>query len=59
MEKLKFFLFGVKKEAERVRWPNKKSMVKYTAAVLAFCFFFGAFFFAINFVVVFIKDVFR
>ncbi|MDD2202813.1 MAG: preprotein translocase subunit SecE [Bacilli bacterium] len=59
MEKLKFFLYGVKKEVGRVRWPNKKDMVKYTIAVLTSGFFFGIFFFVINFIVVVIKDVFR
>jgi preprotein translocase SecE subunit len=59
MGKFKLFLHGVKKEAERVRWPDKKSMVKYTSAVLAFCIFFGAFFYVINLIVVLVKDVFK
>ncbi|HHT37938.1 MAG TPA: preprotein translocase subunit SecE [Mollicutes bacterium] len=59
MDKIKSFFHGVKKEIERVRWPNKKSMVKDSIAVLLFCFFLGIFFFVINFVVVFVKDVLR
>jgi len=57
MEKIKSFFHGVKKEVERVRWPNRKSMVKYSAAVLTFCLFFGAFFYVINVIVVLLKDV--
>lgn len=57
MKKIKSFFHGVKKEVERVRWPNKKDMFKYSAAVLSFCLFFGAFFYLINVVVVIVKDV--
>jgi preprotein translocase SecE subunit len=57
MEKIKTFFHGVKKETERVRWPNKKNMVKYSTAVLTFCFFFGAFFYVINVLVILVRDV--
>jgi preprotein translocase SecE subunit len=57
MEKIKSFFHGVSKEIERVRWPNKKSMIKYSAAVLSFCLFFGLFFYLVNFIVVIVKDV--
>lgn len=35
MQKIKNFFAGVKKEMSRVRWPNKKDMIKYSIAVLA------------------------
>lgn len=57
MEKIKGFFHGVKKEVERVRWPNKKTMLKYSVAVLSFCIFLGLFFFAVNALFVLIKDV--
>lgn len=57
MEKIKTFFHGVKKEMERVRWPNRKNMVKYSAAVLTFCFFFGAFFYIINVIALLVKGV--
>ena len=55
MSKIKNFFAGVKKEIERVRWPNKKSMIKYSGAVLSFCIFFAAFFAIINVIVVAVK----
>jgi preprotein translocase SecE subunit len=65
MEKLKVFFHGVKKEIGRVRWPNRKNMIKYSGAVLFFCFFFGVFFYAffgvfyyvLNLIMTFIKGV--
>lgn len=35
MEKVKKFFAGVKKEMSRVRWPQKKEMIKYSVAVLS------------------------
>lgn len=57
MDKIKAYFYGVKKEIERVRWPDKKSMIKYSTAVFMFCFFFAIFFYVINIAIVFIKDV--
>lgn len=51
MEKIKKFFAGVKKEMERVRWPQKKDMVKYSVAVLACIIFFSAFFVASDFII--------
>lgn len=55
MEKIKIFFHGVKKEIERVRWPNKKIMIKNSVAVLSFCAFLGIFFYVINLAIVLIK----
>lgn len=57
MDKIKSFFYGVKKEIERVRWPNRKNMFKYSAAVLSFCLFMSLFFYVINVVVVLLKGV--
>lgn len=59
MDKVKAFFHGVKKEIERVRWPNRKSMIKYSAAVLSLCIFMGIFFYVINIIVVLIREVFK
>ncbi|MDD2469737.1 MAG: preprotein translocase subunit SecE [Bacilli bacterium] len=55
MEKIKTFLHGVKKEIGRVRWPNKKNMIKYSTAVFTVCLFCGIFFYIINLVVILVK----
>ncbi len=57
MGKIKEFFYGVKKETERVRWPNKKNMVKYSTAVLLFSGFLGLFFYVINILIVLVKEV--
>lgn len=57
MENIKAFFYGVKKEVERVRWPNRKNMIKYSTAVLIFSLFFSMFFYIINVAVVVVKDV--
>ncbi|MBQ9011771.1 MAG: preprotein translocase subunit SecE [Bacilli bacterium] len=44
MQKIKKFFAGVKKEVSRVRWPQKKDMLKYSIAVLLCIVFFGVFF---------------
>lgn len=44
MKKFRKFLFGVKREMEKVRWPNKKEMVTYSIATIIFVIFFAAFF---------------
>jgi len=51
MGKIKKFFAGVKKEMERVRWPQKKDMVKYSVAVLVCIIFFAAFFVASDFII--------
>ncbi len=57
MEKIKSFFYGVKKEIERVRWPNRKNMVKYSVAVLSFCALLSFFFYIINIIIVLLKEV--
>ncbi|MEG0025877.1 MAG: preprotein translocase subunit SecE [Bacilli bacterium] len=44
MKKLRKFLLGVKKEMTKVRWPNKKEMITYSAATICFVLFFALFF---------------
>lgn len=44
MKKVRKFLFGVKKEMTKVRWPNKKEMITYSVATICFVLFFALFF---------------
>lgn len=44
MKKIRTFIIGVKKEMGKVRWPNKKELVKYSIATLSCILFFGLFF---------------
>jgi preprotein translocase subunit SecE len=57
MNKIGNFISGVKKEAERVRWPSKKDMVKYSVTTFVFIIFFAAFFTIVDFVFSFIKSM--
>ena len=45
MKALAWFFVGVRKEMKKVRWLNKKEMIKYSVAVLSIMIFFGVFFF--------------
>lgn len=51
MKKLTRFFISVKKEMGKVKWPNKKTMIQYSIATLAFIIFFGVFFTGIDFIV--------
>lgn len=44
MKKIAKFFVGVKKEMKKVRWPNKKEMLTYSAATVTFILVFGLFF---------------
>ncbi len=48
MKKIKKFFSEVKKELGKVKWPNRKDMVKYSIATISFVIFFALFFFAIS-----------
>ena len=49
MKKIKNFFSEVKKELSKVKWPNKKDMVKYSIATICFVIFFAGFFYLIDF----------
>ena len=48
---------GVKSEFKKVRWPNRKEMIKYSVATISFIIFFALFFFAIEGIVYLIKTL--
>lgn len=57
MNKIGSFFNGVKKEIERVKWPTKKDMFKYTITTIIFTAFLALFFFTIDLVFSFIKSL--
>ena len=57
MKKVKKFFSEVKKELSKVKWPNRKDMVKYSIATICFVIFFAGFFYAIDLAVAFIKSL--
>ena len=46
-----------KAEFSKVKWPNKKEMIKYSIATIVFVIFFGVFFFAIQALMSFLKTI--
>ncbi len=57
MKKVKKFFEEVKKELDKVRWPNRKEMVKYSVATISFVIFFAVFFYLIDLAVAFVKTL--
>lgn len=58
MKKVIKFFKGVKKEISRVRWPNKKEMIKYSIATIVFIVFFSAFFYLFDTIVAMLMELF-
>lgn len=54
--KLKNWFKGVISEFKKVRWPNKKEMIKYSIATIVFIIFFALFFYLIEVIIYFIKQ---
>ena len=46
-----------KTEFSRIKWPNKKEMVKYSIATIVFVIFFALFFFGIIALMSFLKGI--
>ena len=49
MKKIKNFFKGVRKEAKVVRWPDGKTLVKYSGVTLFLLIFFALFFMGLNY----------
>lgn len=54
----KGFLHEVKAEMDKVKWPSKKDMIKYSIATIVFVIFFALFFYGIDLVLALLKEVF-
>ena len=48
MKKIKSFFKGVSKEAKTVRWPDAKTLVKYSCITIVLLVFFGLFFYGLD-----------
>jgi len=58
MKSLAQFFVGVKSEMDKVRWPGRKEMLKYSAATLSFIVVFAIFFITTDNILGFIVKVF-
>ena len=47
---------GVKKEVSRIRWTNKKELIKYSLSTVLFMLFFGLFFYMIDLLVAVLRS---
>ena len=47
----------IKKEMQKVHFPSKKDMVKYSVATISFVIFFGIYFYLIQLAMAFIKSI--
>ena len=59
MKKIMQFLAGVRKETEKVKWPTKKEMTKYSIATLVIILIFVVFFGGLDLILSGIKMVIR
>ena len=57
IKKIKNFFSEVRKEFSKVKWPNKKDMVKYSVATIVFVIFFAGFFYAIDLLMALVKTL--
>lgn len=51
------YLKEVKQEATKVRWPDRKEMVKYATATIVFILFFALFFLGVDTLITLLKDL--
>ncbi len=56
MKKIVDYFRGVKKEISRIKWTNKKDLLKYSVASIVFVMFFGVFFYAIDMLVALLRS---
>ena len=48
---------GVGKEFKRIRWTDKKDLLKYSISTLVLVFLFGAYFYAIDWIVLLVRSL--
>lgn len=51
------YFSGVAKEIKRIRWTNKKDLVKYSVATVVFVLFFGLYFYAVDWIVLLVRSL--
>lgn len=57
MKRIARYFNGVKKEISRVRWLSKKNLIKYSIATICFVIFFGIYFYAIDYIVAWMRTL--
>jgi len=57
MKKIKAFFSGVKKEAEKTKWPSGKDLIKYSGVVVFLTAFFCGFFYGLDVLFAFLKGL--
>ncbi len=57
MKKIKDFLKEVRKEMSKVSFPTKKTMAKYSIAVIGLIMLFSVYFLALDVIIAFLKQV--
>lgn len=57
MEKIKAFFSGVKKEIGKIHWTKGKELLKYSVSTLSMIAFFGLFFYVLDVLFAFLRDV--
>lgn len=53
---IKYFK-GVGKELKRIRWTERKDLLKYSICTLLFVFFFGVYFYAVDWIVLIVRSL--
>ena len=57
--RFRIFCHGVKSEFDKVHWPSKENMVKYSIATIIFVIFLAAFFYFIDVIFALIQSLFN
>lgn len=57
--KFRIFCHGVKSEFEKVHWPTKKDMIRYSIATIFFVIFCALFFYLINIIFALVQTLFK
>lgn len=55
-KKVSKYFKGVLKEVKRIRWTNKKDLLKYSIASIMFVMFFALYFYAIEWIAVLVRS---
>ena len=56
--RFRIFCHGVKSEFEKIHWPSKKDMIKYSIATLCFIVFMSVFFYLIDVIFALVQSLF-
>lgn len=56
MSKVRDYFSGVRKEISRIKWTNKKDLLKFSISTISFMIFFGVFFYVIDLLVALLRS---